>query len=170
MVSVNLSPKQFSQPNLMDQITRILNRNNLQGNCLKLEITESAIMDNAEMARSIVQQLKARNIKLSIDDFGTGYSSLSYLHRFPVDTLKIDRSFVSRIGDNGENLEIVQAIVTLAHHLHMTVTAEGIETAKQLEQLQTLGCEEGQGYFFSKPVPGEIATELLKQDLNRVGY
>ncbi len=170
IISVNLSPKQFSQPNLMDQITRILNRNNLQGNCLKLEITESAIMDNAEMARSIVQQLKARKIKLSIDDFGTGYSSLSYLHRFPVDTLKIDRSFVSRIGDNGENLEIVQAIVTLAHNLHMTVTAEGIETAKQLEQLQTLGCEEGQGYFFSQPVPGEVATELLKQDLNRVGY
>ena len=110
-------------------------------------------MDNAESAATLLQELRARRIQLSIDDFGTGYSSLSYLHRFPVDTLKIDRSFVSRIGENGENLEIIEAIINLAHHFKMNVIAEGIETLQQENFLKAINCEEGQGYFYAKPMP-----------------
>jgi len=106
--------------------------------------------------------LKARQVRLHIDDFGTGYSSLSYLHRFPIDALKIDRSFVSRIGQHGEGLEIVRAIRTLAENLEIGVTAEGIETAEQLAQLRALRCEYGQGYFFAKPVEGEAAEALIR--------
>ena len=160
-ISVNLSVKQFSQPDLLDQIDRILTETQLDSRSLKLEITESAIMENSKLATEILQQLKSRQIQLLIDDFGTGYSSLSYLHRFPVDALKVDRSFVSRIGENGENLEIVQAIVTLARNLGMSAIAEGIETAKQLVQLRDLGCEFGQGYFFSRPLAPESAEAML---------
>ena len=163
-ISVNLSVKQFSQSNLSEQIDAIIEFAELDFSCLKLEITESAIMDNSESALAILQQLQCRQIQLSIDDFGTGYSSLSYLHRFPVDNLKIDRSFVSRIGEAGENLEIVQAIVSLGHNLGMTVTAEGIETMQQLARLRALGCELGQGYFFSKPLDSQSATELLAKN------
>ena len=163
-ISVNLSVKQFSQSNLSEQIDAIIEFAELDFSCLKLEITESAIMDNSESALAILQQLQRRQIQLSIDDFGTGYSSLSYLHRFPVDNLKIDRSFVSRIGEAGENLEIVQAILSLGHNLGMTVTAEGIETMQQLARLRALGCELGQGYFFSKPLDSKSATELLAKN------
>jgi EAL domain-containing protein (putative c-di-GMP-specific phosphodiesterase class I) len=109
----------------------------------------------------VLDQLKELGIELCIDDFGTGYSSLSYLHKFPIDTLKIDRSFVSRIGETGENLEIVKAIVMLARSLRMEVIAEGVETAVQLAQLRAIGCEYGQGYFFSKPLDSDAATALL---------
>lgn len=161
-MSVNLSVKQFSQPSLIDRIDTIISATELDGNCLKLEITESAIMDNSEAATAILEQLRSRQIQLSIDDFGTGYSSLSYLHRFPVDHLKIDRSFVSRIEvPADENLEILRAIVTLSHNLGMTVIAEGIETAQQLEKLRELGCDYGQGYFFSKPLDSQSAEALL---------
>lgn len=160
-ISVNLSVKQFAQPDLIEQIDRILAQTQLEGHRLKLEITESAIMGNTELATAVLQQLRERQIQLSIDDFGTGYSSLSYLHRFPLDNLKIDRSFVNRIGDTGENVEIVQAIITLAHNLKMSVTAEGIETLQQSEQLQKLGCELGQGYYFAKPLDNKMAGELL---------
>lgn len=161
-MSVNLSVKQFSQPSLLDRIDTIISSTELDGNCLKLEITESAIMDNSEAATVILEQLRSRQIQLSIDDFGTGYSSLSYLHRFPVDNLKIDRSFVSRIGvPAGENMEILRAIVTLSHNLGMTVIAEGIETARQVERLRELGCDYGQGYFFSKPLDSKSAEALL---------
>ena len=160
-IGVNLSVGQFAQPDLIENIDKILWEMKLDSQNLKLEITESAIMDNAELATKILGKIQQRQIQLSIDDFGTGYSSLSYLHRFPVNTLKIDRSFVNRIGENGENIEIVQAIVTLAHNLGMTVIAEGVETANQLAFLQALGCEEGQGYFFSKPLPAELVEGIL---------
>lgn len=160
-MSVNLSVKQFNQSTLIDQIDRILLRTTFDSKNLKLEITESAIMDNPELATNALEKLKQRSIQLSIDDFGTGYSSLSYLHRFPIDTLKIDRSFISRMGEQGENAEIVEAIVTLAHHLNITVTAEGVETASQLAQLSKMGCEEVQGYFISRPLDGEAMGELL---------
>jgi EAL domain-containing protein (putative c-di-GMP-specific phosphodiesterase class I) len=160
-LSVNLSAKQFSQPQLVETIDRILEETKLDGGHLKLEITESAIVDNAEMAVAILQQLKARRVQLSIDDFGTGYSSLSYLQQFPVDTLKIDRAFVSRIGRTDEDLKILRAIVALAHSLGMRAIAEGIETPRQLAYLKELGCEFGQGYFFARPLDIESAKELI---------
>jgi diguanylate cyclase (GGDEF)-like protein len=160
-ISVNLSAKQFWQPNLIEQIDTILQATELDSRSLKLEITESAIIDNDESVTAILQQLRDRQIQLSIDDFGTGYSSLSYLQRFPVDTLKIDRSFVSKIGETGENLEIVRAIVTLAHNLAMNAIAEGVETTQQLSHLRAAGCEFGQGYFFSKPLTPEAAAAII---------
>jgi len=164
-MSVNLSGVQFRQPDLIEQIDRILQVTNLKPGSLKLEITESVVMDHAESATALLQQLKARNIQLAMDDFGTGYSSLSYLHRFPVDTLKIDRSFVSLMDVEGGNLEIVRTITTLAHYLGMDLIAEGIETAAQMERLQALQCEYGQGYLFSKPVDSEAAGKLLETGL-----
>lgn len=161
MVSVNLSSKQFIQLDLASRVDTILRETGLEARCLKLEVTESLIMENAKIAAASLMQLKALGVQLGIDDFGTGYSSLSYLHSFPIDALKIDRSFVNRIGANGENLEIVRTIVTLAHNLKLHVIAEGIETEGQLNQLKELGCEYGQGYFFSPPVDAEAATTLV---------
>lgn len=160
-ISVNLSGKQLREPDLIKQIERILAKTQLPPHTLKLEITESILMDNLEAATETLLALRERKIQLSIDDFGTGYSSLSYLHRFPVDTLKIDRSFVSEIQLGKENSAIVKAIVTLAHMLNMDVIAEGIETNAQLDQLKLLQCEHGQGYFFSKPLSREEAEELI---------
>ena len=160
-ISVNLSTKQFMQPNLVEQINQILRKTGLNGGSLKLEITEGAIMENTELATITLAQLKSMNIELQMDDFGTGYSSLSYLHRFPVDALKIDRSFIKRIGINGENKEVVQTIVTLARQLGMEVTAEGVETADQLAQIRNLECQYGQGYFFSVPLTCDAVEQLL---------
>jgi EAL domain-containing protein (putative c-di-GMP-specific phosphodiesterase class I) len=164
-ISVNLSTKQFAQTDLIERIHQILKHTNLPNSNfkldLKLEITESAIMDNPETATATLKQLKALGVKLLIDDFGTGYSSLSYLHQFPFDTVKIDQSFVSRLGVDGDSSEIVRAIVTLAHNLNMNVIAEGIETAKQLAQLKALGAEYGQGYFFAKPLTFEAVETLI---------
>jgi EAL domain-containing protein (putative c-di-GMP-specific phosphodiesterase class I) len=165
-VSVNLSGRQFSQSDLVAQIDQILQETKLDGRALKLEITETVIMANPELAASMLLQLKRRNIQLCIDDFGTGYSSLSYLHRFPLDTLKIDQSFVRQMEVEAEHTEIVQTIVTLAHNLGMEVIAEGIETQTQLEKLQGFNCELGQGYLFSKPVDSRTATQFIAQDWN----
>lgn len=163
-VAVNLSGRQFSRVDLIAQVDRILAETGIEGSMLKLEITESAIIDNPELATEMLLQLKERKINLCMDDFGTGYSSLSYLHRFPLDTLKIDRSFVNRIGVEGENSEIVMTIVSLAHDLGMEVIAEGVETSAQLEKLQQLGCAMAQGYLFSPPVDSEKASQLLIQE------
>ncbi|MCA1636105.1 MAG: EAL domain-containing protein [Acidobacteria bacterium] len=160
-MSVNLSGKQFSQPDLTEQIAAILSETGLSPSCLKLEITESMVMENIDTAIGMLTQLRALGVELAIDDFGTGYSSLSYLHRFPINTLKIDRSFVSRMLDNTENEEIVRTIVTLARSIEMNVVAEGVETASQLEQLRTLECDFGQGYLFSKPLAAADAFQLL---------
>jgi len=118
-------------------------------------------MDKSQAASAMLGQLKGLGVQLHIDDFGTGYSSLSNLHDFPVDVLKIDRSFVNRMGPGDKNSEIVQTIVQLAHNLGMEVTAEGVETAEQLNRLRALGCEYGQGYHFSKPVDGEEAKRMI---------
>lgn len=167
-VSVNLSTKQFSQPSLIEQIRQLLLQTELHSSQLnlnlKLEITESAIMENTELAQTMLEQLKAMGVQLLIDDFGTGYSSLSYLHRFPIDTVKIDQSFVSQMSSDHESAEIVRAIVTLAHNLGMTVIAEGIETAEQLSQLRSLGAEYGQGYFFAQPLSSEAIAGLLQSE------
>jgi len=162
-MSVNLSSKQVAQPDLVSQIRDILDETNVEAKYLKLEITESAVMDNAEMAARLLKRLKALGVQLSIDDFGTGYSSLGYLHRFPVNTLKIDRSFVGRIGEAAENIEIVRAIVSLADNMGMDVVAEGVETLSQLSQLRKLNCQYGQGYLFSRPVDAEAVAPLLSK-------
>ncbi|MGD1804369.1 PAS domain S-box protein [Dapis sp. BLCC M126] len=163
-MSVNLSSKQLSQPNLAQEIEDILQETNCQPNSLKLEITETVIMENVCSATKILSKLKNQNIRLSIDDFGTGYSSLSYLHQFPINTLKIDRSFVSKLDSDtsGQPLKIVSAIIALAHNLGLEIIAEGIETQDQMQQLKKLKCNKGQGYWFSKPLESHYATELLR--------
>ncbi|HEX8473670.1 MAG TPA: EAL domain-containing protein [Pyrinomonadaceae bacterium] len=162
-ISVNLSTKQFTQPDLINEIAYILNETKLDAHSLKLEITESAVMENIETATGMLKQLRALGVQLSIDDFGTGYSSLSYLHRFPIDTLKIDRSFITQMSDNNENVEIVRTIVVLAQNLGMDVVAEGVETNEQLAILRKLGCQNGQGYFFSKPVHTDGAERIISE-------
>ncbi len=162
-ISVNLSSKQFINSNLTEQIRRILRETNVQPQSLKLEITESMVMENFETAVEMLEQLRALGLEFSIDDFGTGYSSLSYLHRFPISTLKIDRSFVSSMTGNNENAEIVRTIVMLARSLKMNVVAEGVETRDQLAQLALLECEYGQGYYFSKPLDAKGAARLLSE-------
>jgi EAL domain-containing protein (putative c-di-GMP-specific phosphodiesterase class I) len=160
-MSVNLSGKQFTQPDLIDQIVGALQETSLDPLMLKLEITESVLMDNSETSAAMLQQLRALGVELSIDDFGTGYSSLSYLHRLPINNLKIDRSFVSRLKKNDENTEIIGSIVTLARRLGMSVVAEGVETLQQLAELRRLDCDAGQGYLFSKPVGAKAAGNLM---------
>jgi len=160
-ISVNLASKQIKEPNLLDEISQILAETGLNGRYLKLEITESMLMDDIPSTINTLSQIRAMNIQLSIDDFGQGYSSLSYLHRFPINTLKIDRSFVSHMNLEREKFEIVRTITTLAHTLAMDVIAEGVETSEQFTQLRSLGCEFGQGYFFSKPVNCTLAGAML---------
>lgn len=160
-LSVNLSGKHFTQSDLVSQVKRILVETNIEPSCLKLEITESAVMENPEIVILMLKELKELGVQLSIDDFGTGYSSLSYLHRFPIDTLKVDRSFVSTMEEGSENGEMVRTVISLAKTLGMDVVAEGIETVHQLHQLRVLKCEYGQGYLFSRPIPIDDAAELL---------
>jgi EAL domain-containing protein (putative c-di-GMP-specific phosphodiesterase class I) len=161
IISVNLSARQFAQPDLVSQLAQVLHETGLAARQLKLEMTESLVMQNVETTSEMLKGMKALGVLLGIDDFGTGYSSLSYLSRFPIDTLKVDSSFVSRIGEDKENLEIVRTIITLAHNLKMNVIAEGVETVEQLSQLRDLGCEYGQGYYFSRPVSAEEASHLI---------
>ena len=162
-ISVNLSSKQFSQTTLISEIANTLTETGVRPQSVKLEITESVVMENIETATEMLQQMRALGVQLAIDDFGTGYSSLSYLHRFPIDTLKIDRSFVTRMTENSENMEIVRTVVVLAQNLGMDVVAEGVETNDQLVLLQKLGCENGQGYFFSKPVDHSGAEKIIAE-------
>ncbi|MBE9106639.1 amino acid permease, partial [Nostoc cf. edaphicum LEGE 07299] len=164
-ISVNFSGKQITQPDVFKQVKHILQQTGLEPCCLKLEITESLLMDNFDLATTVLSQLTALNVEMHMDDFGTGYSSLSYLHRLPIKTIKIDRSFVTSIGSRGENLEIIRAIVTLAHNLNMSVTAEGIETVDQLAQLKALQCDYGQGYFFLPPMERAEVEILLAANL-----
>jgi diguanylate cyclase (GGDEF)-like protein/PAS domain S-box-containing protein len=160
-ISVNLSGKQFTQADLIHEVAYILNETKIDPRSLKLEITESMVMENIEAATEMLKELRALGVQLSIDDFGTGYSSLSYLHRFPIDTLKIDRSFVTQMSENNENAEIVRTIVMLAQNLGMDVVAEGVETNEQLALLRKLGCENGQGYFFSRPLDVAGAEKII---------
>ena len=164
-ISINLSSHQFL-PDLVEQVEQILAETKLNSQCLKLEITESAMMDNVEAAIALLHQLKALGIKLSIDDFGTGYSSLSYLQQFGADTLKVDRSFVRQMEQSDKDKAIVDIIITLAQKLDMDVIAEGIETENHQHILKALNCEYGQGYFFAKPLKSEDATKLLAQQFS----
>jgi EAL domain-containing protein (putative c-di-GMP-specific phosphodiesterase class I) len=154
---------------LPEEIRVLLEETGLEPTRLKLEITESVLMENAETAAAMLRELRARGIQLSIDDFGTGYSSLSYLLRFPIDTLKIDRTFVSGMADDApdasENLELVRTIVTLAKNLGMDVVAEGVESEGQRIRLDALGCQYAQGYLFSRPVDPDAALRALLASL-----
>lgn len=166
-VSVNISCQQFMQPDLVEQIELILHETGMEPSNLKLEITESVLMRHGE-ARLLLARLRALAVQFSIDDFGTGYSSLSYLQRLPINTLKIDRSFVNDIDLPGTSVSIIQAILALAHSLGMTTVAEGIETADQLERLRTLHCDYGQGWWFSKALDPHTATALLATEACRL--
>src|SRR5437016_6349732 len=160
-MSVNLSPKQFLQPNLLEDIQSLLLELGLPPTALKLELTESTVMGDPSSAIEMLEQIKAFGISLAIDDFGTGYSSLSYLHRFPLDTLKIDRSFISVMEEDGEGMEIARSILPMANNLRLDVVAEGVETMQQVALLKRLECKYGQGYYFSRPLSAEGTTALL---------
>jgi diguanylate cyclase (GGDEF)-like protein len=168
MLSVNLSSKQFAQAGLIDSIEEILADTGIDPRCLRVEITESVLMGQAESAQAKLREIKRRGISLSMDDFGTGYSSLSYLHKFPFNVLKIDRSFVSRIGPRGENGEIVATIIALAHNLGMQVVAEGVETIEQAAHLRSLRCQYGQGYYFARPLCPDDTAQMLARASNHV--
>jgi EAL domain-containing protein (putative c-di-GMP-specific phosphodiesterase class I) len=159
-MSVNLSPLQLEDKEYIAYIKAILKEYNLPTSTIKIEITESGFSEQTQTIDWVLQQIDILGIKLCIDDFGTGYSSLSRLHTLPISTLKIDRSFVSRL-DAPDGLEIVQTIITFAHNLEMDIVAEGIETKQQLEVLQKMGCELGQGYLFSPPVSNEKAAQFI---------
>lgn len=160
-VNLNISPKQFMQPDLVAQVSQILGQTGVDPGHVNLEITETIAMADAERSTTVLSELKSLGVRLDIDDFGTGYSSLSRLQRFSVDTLKIDRAFVSGMDGDVETQEIVRTIVMLAHNLGMTVVAEGVETQKQLDILNHIGCELAQGYFFSKPIDPQAIPQLL---------
>lgn len=161
-VSVNLSAKQFSAPDLPKQISSALKEAGLTGHDLRLEVTESCLMPNSEAALVMLEELRELGVGLQMDDFGTGYSSLNYLHRFPFDTLKIDRSFVQDLCESSHSWQIVRSIIDLARSLKLNVVAEGIETMPQLTCLQRLGCRFGQGYLFAKPLRASAITSLLQ--------
>jgi diguanylate cyclase (GGDEF)-like protein len=163
MMSVNLASKQLRDPGFIERLDLVIAEAGLEGGALKLELTESMLVDNIESVLQTLASIRARDIQISIDDFGTGYSSLSYLPRFPINTLKIDRSFVNQMTLDAENLEIVRAIATLAHSIGIDVVAEGIETTQQLELLQTLGCGFGQGYLFAKPLDSYSAGQFIEK-------
>jgi len=160
-VSVNLSAREFGQPDLIERVTRILEKTGVTGKNLSLEMTESSLMHDSDAALTTMQHLRGLGIGLHMDDFGTGYSSLNHLHRFPFDTLKIDRSFVMRMTQQRESHEIVNTIVNLARSLKMNVVAEGIETADQLAWLRSLGCHFGQGYYFAKPLAADAISTMI---------
>jgi len=158
-ISANLSGRLFSQPNFIWEIDEIINETKINPLCLELEITETVIMENSHRVKTVLHQLKERNIQLVMDDFGTGYSSLSYLHNFPLNKLKIDKSFVRSMGEIGENMGLVPAIISIAESMGMTVLAEGVESREQLEKLRRLNCDFVQGYLFSQPLePGLVLS------------
>ena len=162
-MNVNLSAKQFLQPNLVEEIKNLMEELKFSPETLKLEITESTVMIDPVATAKMLQQIKSLGILLAIDDFGTGYSSLSYLHRFPLDTLKIDRSFISGVGEGAEGMEIAQTIMPMAKNLRLDVIAEGVETFEQVALLKKLNCKYAQGYYFSKPLAAEEVALLLAE-------
>jgi EAL domain-containing protein (putative c-di-GMP-specific phosphodiesterase class I) len=162
-MAINLSSRQFSSSDLVEKITHILERCELSASHLELEITESLLMAHVGKEQQLFETLAALGVRLAIDDFGTGYSSLSYLRRFPIDTLKIDRSFVIDIPEDADNAAITEAIVRLGQSLRLDLVAEGVETKEQLEYLGSIGCKKIQGFFFSRPLPAEEMSRLLER-------
>jgi len=164
-MSINLASKQLQEAEFITKLDRILLETGLKGEFLRLEITESALIEPEGKVQDTLREIRNRNIKLSIDDFGTGYSSLSYLRRFPIDNLKIDRSFIEQMNFDSENFEIVRLIITLAKTLGMDTISEGVETPQQLSQLKALGCEFAQGYFFSRPLTADAVESMLMANI-----
>lgn len=162
-VAINLSPKQFSDPELVASIAAILTEERLPPSSLELELTESLLLEATEETRQQLIGLKALGVTLAMDDFGTGYSSLSYLKKFPIDVIKIDRSFIKDIPDSQDDIEITAAVIAMARNLHLKVVAEGIETAEQLAFLRHQRCDIGQGYLFDKPIPGSQLINSLRR-------
>jgi EAL domain-containing protein (putative c-di-GMP-specific phosphodiesterase class I) len=160
-VEVNLSARQVDHVEIVNTVERALDETGIPPSALTLEITESALMRDAASALQVLRALKGLGVTLAIDDFGTGYSSLSYLHRFPLDVLKIDKSFVDGMAGGRDGVEIVAAVIKLAHALGLQVVAEGVEQAAQLEQLAAMGCDFAQGYLFARPLPVTEVTERL---------
>ncbi|MCW5314917.1 EAL domain-containing protein [Nostoc sp. KVJ3] len=167
-ISVNLSSRQFEQPYLVEIVNQILEETELQASSLELEVTESFLMADIERSVKTLKQLQELGICLALDDFGTGYSSLNYLKRFPVNMLKIDQSFVQDVMSNPDSAAVTDAIIALAKSLRLKITAEGVETQEQLEYLQKRGCDEGQGYYFSRPVPADIIAPMLQKSSQQV--
>jgi diguanylate cyclase (GGDEF)-like protein len=167
-ISVNLSTRQCAQLDLVQKIADVLQKNKLDASCLKLELTESLIVEDSKSISTMLSELRTLGVQVQIDDFGTGYSALSYLHTLPIDTLKIDRTFISRLGINDSGADIVQTILTLAHNLGMKVVAEGVETNDQLSKLKAMDCEYVQGFLFSKPVDSQEAGTLLGKSFDGV--
>lgn len=167
-VSVNLSNRQCTQTNLVEKITEILQKYNIDSSSLKLELPESMIIENSEVTSAILQKLRNLGVQVQIDDFGTGYSSLSCLHSLQIDTLKIDRTFISRLEKNNSGLEIVRTIMALAHNLGLKVIAEGVETDSQLISLQSMDCEFVQGFLFAEPADKIRAASLLGKPFGEI--
>lgn len=162
-IAINLSPKQFSDPELVASIAAILFEEQLPPNLLELELTESLLLDATEETRQQLIGLKALGVTLAMDDFGTGYSSLSYLKKFPIDVIKIDRSFIKDIPGNQDDIEITSAVIAMARNLRLKVVAEGIETTEQLNFLRHQRCDIGQGYLFDKPIAGTQLAAALRR-------
>lgn len=163
-VAVNVSARQFRQKDFIQRIMQILNDSELDPTCLELELTETSIMENPDSAAKLLYEIRRLGVRVAIDDFGTGYSSLSYLKRFPIDTLKLDRSFVTGATSNPDDAALVMAIITLAHNLRLRVVAEGIEREEEMSFLRLLRCDEGQGYFLGKPKPAEVFEQMFLKE------
>jgi diguanylate cyclase (GGDEF)-like protein len=163
-IGVNLSVKQFSQPDLLDQLANALRTSGIPPSCLRLEITEAALIEKGGAAMALLGQIKQLGPQIYLDDFGTGYSSLIYLHRLPIDAIKIDRDLVSTMDSDEKNLRLVRTILTFVQIIGVRAEAEGISTAEQLRELRSLKCEHGQGYLFSAPIPHDAVDEVLTAD------
>lgn len=168
-VSVNLSGVHFDSEGFSAEIVNIITASGVDPAQIVLEITESALMGNPDVAEKVLQNLKKLGVTIALDDFGTGYSSLGYLHRFSIDILKIDRSFVRDIHKSGRSLDVVRAIVSLAKTFNLSIIAEGVESANEIYSLAGLGCDSGQGYLFSKPLPMEKALVFVKESVAKYG-
>jgi EAL domain-containing protein (putative c-di-GMP-specific phosphodiesterase class I) len=165
VISVNLSTRQIQQPDLLEQVEAALRQAELPASCLRLEITETTLMDDAPTTAETLCRLRELGVRLAIDDFGTGYSSLSYLRRFPLDTLKIDKSFVAALGRDQGTVAIMRAVASLGQELGLDVTAEGIERVDHLDRVLAAGCHRGQGYLFGRPAPAEAVTPIIERGL-----
>ena len=169
-IAVNVSSVELRNENFLDGLFSTLSHAGLDPKSLELEVTESVLMKNSEVAASILQRVREKGVRVAIDDFGTGYSSLSYLRKFPIDALKIDQSFVRQIASSPDDIAIVSAIINMGQRLKLRVIAEGVETVEDLEFLQHHQCAEAQGYYFSRPIPADHFTALLRTERSNPAY
>jgi len=165
-VNVNLSARHFCTTEIVSKIENLLNKHNLPGKILKIEVTETALIESIEIMTALINKIKRLDVSILLDDFGTGYSSLSYLHQFPIDILKIDQTFISNMPISSDDNPIITTIIALAEAMSMGIVAEGIEETYQMEKLTELGCQYGQGYLFSKPLPENKAVDIFNQGIS----